>query len=408
MMENNRDSTLSEPVDQWINKINASSSLTVSDSEELKSHILDTIDELKSSGLDDAAAFEVASMRIGKNFDFEEEYAQANSDTLLTRKIILIFSGIMFYFLLYFSMMVSYKLIFLNFHDIIKPAKMRWDIIYYLIGYHLIVGTLTILISVKRKKIFRKIETLKIRPIHITILIFSIFSLAFYDFQLVQIIKDEVPRNYLTDAHYYWTMAYSSYSFPFVMAVCLLIIIWKKNLLAGKASILKEKNGNEENIRNDLKPINTILIALSGILVYVFLYYLLNATIKIFLTVLQQIENDPVKNFGWTKWYIASFHLILIFFTISIYIKDGNLMNELKKLSIRSFQIAILFFTTVFLAIIDYLFLPISRLSLHNIIELKLEFNRIMQFSDLSFSFVLLLCFLVLFNKYYRENMKIY
>ena len=154
------------------------------------------------------------------------------------------------------------------------------------------------------------------------------------------------------------------------------------------------------------KPVKFHLIALSGAFVYLLLYYLLHSTSRILLTTLQYIENDPIKNFGWLKWYIASFNLLLIFFTTSLFIKDKNLIQKLRKIKLNQFYI--IFFATIFLAITDYNLLSISRSSLGNIFALKVMLTDIIQFSELIFSLVISICFLMLFNKYYRENMKTY
>jgi len=410
--------------------------------------------------LNDEEAFEIAVIRLGTNFNFEEEYGRVNADTLLIRNILLVFSGIMIYFLLYYSMIVTCRLMFYHLHEVIRdPLQLYRNTRNFLFYYHLIIVAFTIVAFKWNKTFLKKIENFKIKPLHLFLLIALIFSLAFTNFQLQYLVKSEVPIEYLTVAKYYWTLTNAAYSFPLLVAICFLILLIRNKSLR-KAQINRQSNGEDENsqlgieelikieynmtlqeLRNagwneeeaialikvrynilsptdgksvinnndtDNKPAKLHLVALSGGFVYLLLYYLLNSTSRIFLTLLQYIENDPVKNFGWTKWYIASFHLILIFYTISIYIKDRNILQELKKLSIKRFRFLILLLTTVILALTNYFFIIISRRSFGNIFELKVKFNNILQFSDLSFSFVILVCFMALFNKYYKENMRTY
>jgi hypothetical protein len=144
------------------------------------------------------------------------------------------------------------------------------------------------------------------------------------------------------------------------------------------------------------------LLIFSGSLVYLFLYYLLNSTSKIFLTMLQYLENDPVKNFSWLRWYIYSFYLLLIFFTISLYIKDMNLLDRLKELNFL--KLRRMFFLTVVLGVVNCFFGAISKRSLGNIYELKVKLSDIIIFSDLVFPIVISLCFFALFTKYYGEQ----
>ncbi len=66
-MESNIEFNIQEQIDRWVINIKSEPSITESDSEELKSHLLDSIDQLKDTGLNDEEAFWVASRRIGIN-----------------------------------------------------------------------------------------------------------------------------------------------------------------------------------------------------------------------------------------------------------------------------------------------------------------------------------------------------
>jgi hypothetical protein len=445
-MKTNAYDLAEDRVEQWYNNLRSVSSLTESDCYNLKDHLLNTIDELKAAGLDDEEAFEVAMIRLGKDFNFEKEYGRVNSDILLTRKILLILSGIMIYFLFYFCMNTTARMIFFHSGYIVEDtATLKRTILYFLIFYHLFFVILTVFIYINGSRIFNKTRNLKILPLHIVLLVIIVFSLAFTDFKLQNIINEELSTGYLLITNYFSILGYSGYSFSFVMALCFLTIFMRRNRLASKKIIAHGGNVNvestatetdeqfkkefgdqlgkfkemglaeeeaiaiirrsiavsplsdekEESDERDTKPMNIILIALSGILVYLLLYYSLHATARIFLTVIQHIENDPEKNFGWVRWYVASFHLVIIFFTTSVYIKDRNLIERLKKLNIKPIKISLIFLTTVFLALADYFLLPIARDSIGHNFELILKFQNIIQFSNLSFSFVILMCFLV-------------
>lgn len=440
-------------IEQWYNQIRDVDSMTEYDACLLKELLLDTIDELKGSGLNDEEAFEVAVIRLGK--DFKKEYTRVNSDTLLIRNVLFVFSGIMIYFLLYYSMIICCRLMYYNLHEVIDdPEQLLRYTRNFLISFHVFIA-LTMIVIFNWGKIFlKKIKNLNIRPLYVFLLTALIFGLAFTDFELQYLVKVEVPRKYLVDARYLFILRDAGYSFPLVVSICFISLLIKNKLSSKK--LFKWRNSGEEGYNNQLqieeliktkfnnpfqelitegwneeeaiaiikvryktspqyniklnntdagdKPVKFNLIVLSGGFVYLFFYYLLHSTSRIYLTVLQTIENDPVKNFGWIKWFIASYNLLLIFFTTSIYIKDKNLLPKLKKLNTRRFLVICL--GTIIFAVLDYVFLPISRLSLKNVPALKIKFNDIIQFSDLIFSLVISVCFLILFNKYYRENMK--
>ncbi len=435
-------------VDQWYDRIRSINSLTEYDCYNLRGHLLDTIDELKATGFNEDDAFEVAAMRLGKNVNLDKEFARTNADILLTRKVILVLSGMMIYFFFYFFMRVSAKGIFYCCHDItINPAHLSWFILGYIIAWHFLLVILTVLFYLKCNNILAYAKALKIKPFHIILLVIFIYSLAILDLEMNQLIWRHVPLNYLGFCRYDSTFGYSGYTFSFSMGICYLILLrknkksvikdiktepknkeivrqikqeWRQELEDLKnagldddeatALVLRHKGfqvnkEKEENI--DFKSVNSVYIALSGILVYLFLFYLLNSTIPAYLTILQHFDNDPVKNFRWIIWYIVTFNLIIIFFTTSVYIKDRNLLNELRKLNIKKNIIPWIFASDIVLAIIDRFTFPMAVTSLKDVAELKMQFKNIMQYGDLCFSFVILMCFLILFSKYYKENMKV-
>ncbi len=65
-MDSDKDFNIQKQIDSWESKIKTDPSITESDAEELKIHLLDLIETLKDTGLDDQEAFLVASKRMGK------------------------------------------------------------------------------------------------------------------------------------------------------------------------------------------------------------------------------------------------------------------------------------------------------------------------------------------------------
>ena len=229
-------------VDQWYNQVRTENSLTEYDSCLLKEHLLDTIDELKEKGLNGAESFEVAIIRLGKNFNYEEEYARVNSDTLLIRNILLAFSGVMIYFLLYYSMTVCCGLMFYNLHEVIgDPLQLYGYTLNFLFYYHLIIVVFTIVIYKWNITFLKKIENLKINPLYIFLLIAIVFGLAFTNFQVQYLVKSELTIKYLVVARYYWTLSKAGYSFSLIMSICFLILLIK-NKWYNKEAIKRRNN----------------------------------------------------------------------------------------------------------------------------------------------------------------------
>ena len=94
-MERNKEFNIQDQKGYWESKIKSIPSINESDSEELKSHLLDSIDQLKDTGLNDEEAFWVASRRIGTTVDWEEDYSSANTQVIQMRRSILILAGVL-------------------------------------------------------------------------------------------------------------------------------------------------------------------------------------------------------------------------------------------------------------------------------------------------------------------------
>ena len=97
-MEKSCDFNLQEHIDHWYNQIKQNPSLTEDDLIELKTHLLDLIDKLKRSDLDDEEAFWVASKRIDISSGYDEAYQDANNELIQVRRSLIVLTGVMAYF----------------------------------------------------------------------------------------------------------------------------------------------------------------------------------------------------------------------------------------------------------------------------------------------------------------------
>ena len=169
-MESNNEFNIQEQIDHWVSKIKSEPSFTESDSEELKSHLLDSIDQLKDTGLNDEEAFWVASRRIGTTVDWEEDYSQVNNPVIQMRRSVLILAGVLVYFCLYYFIESTSKLLFIILlsEDINGYLAVNW-VSRYLIGAHFVFIILVASIYFMEKKTVSFIENVKIEAkVHIT------------------------------------------------------------------------------------------------------------------------------------------------------------------------------------------------------------------------------------------------
>ena len=110
-MESNAGFNLQRYIAGWMEKIQSEPAVTEADAEELKSLLLDLIDDLKAAGLDEEEAFWVASKRLGNSTDWSEEYRQENNPVIQMRRSLIILAGVLAYFICYYFILLSHFLI---------------------------------------------------------------------------------------------------------------------------------------------------------------------------------------------------------------------------------------------------------------------------------------------------------
>jgi hypothetical protein len=468
-MEKNADAGILMSIKRWVDQLKSVPSLTTSNSEELKNHLLDTMDNLKAAGLDDEEAFWIASRRLGDISILKDEYDEVNMPVIQMRKIILVFSGILVFFLLYSLMHLTTKLLFFVLYQInYNPAEIIRYVVIYLSAYHFIFIFCTILLYFFGKRIVTGIKKLNFKPRHTILLFAGVFCIVVINLWFQNTIREIFDPDIRTLTKYYATFDYSGYTFPLIIIICFLmlykryysassiveilhgglpqesnmlkedaIIETRVNLTGGEclknkfsvqweklkeigldeeeaSGVLLKRQGLELPHKDEYNAVNqsestmmTFLTVLSGVLVYFFLYYLQNSAARILLTVLQHFENDAILNIRRTWTFVIAFHFILIFFATSVYLLDMNVIQRFKRIIIKPVHTKWLLFATIFLALVDRCFSPISKNAIGYELALKFEFENIFNISQYSLLFVVGVCFLILFNKYYHNNIKI-
>ena len=86
---------LNEALITWRNSILAKETCTANDLNELESHLLDEVDQLRQNNLTEEEAFFVAVNRIGKPANIAEEFAKVNGASIVRKKIVMACSGIL-------------------------------------------------------------------------------------------------------------------------------------------------------------------------------------------------------------------------------------------------------------------------------------------------------------------------
>jgi hypothetical protein len=457
-MEKNANLTLMEQVNIWTEGVKFSPSFTKSDVEELKCHLLDSIDELKSAGLDDAEAFRVASKRLGNPYIFNSGFDEANLSVIQTRKVILLMAGVMVFFLFFFLMHFSVKLLVLA----TIPFKFNQlpslsNIYYFIFGYHLLFILSSVIICLYGSKMVMRIESLIIKPWHTLCLFAGIISLAVSDRLLYEELSSIYGNPSFVVLKLNEIIDYTNYSFSLVIIACFTLIYkkyYRNTILPGQGEEEMQKSPANETLEEELKKIpadqlndlkqiglddeealevlmkrrglnlpnnnkqdvginlngiysNSVFIFLSGVLVYFLLYFILHSTSRLFLVVLMYFKDEPSFGIKWTWTYVGAIHLILIFFVTSIYLSDIKLIERIKEIKIKPKHAFRIFLITLVSGILDRSIYPLSRMPFLDDKLNLISMERIFVTMRYSFPFLIFTCFLILFHKYYRENMRI-
>lgn len=459
-----------EYASQWAKQLENDPSFTDADTEELKGHLIDLTEEFRASGLSDEEAFFIASSRLGDTSILRHDFENANSSIIQMRKIILVLSGIMAYFLLYFLALVTVRLsVLVLFQTQINPVQNIRFIFSLTAVWHLFLIIATIVIHRKGEKFIHKIINLNIKPFHTSLLFAGIIILAIFNQWFYQIIRSSPYPGCNTHSHLYSLFDYFAYTFPLVTISCFVFLFRKyhsnildelittppdetqqqasnkpiffltpeyqtenheelKKQLDKQYTELAESGLDEDEIRwvafsrlglinvspieetppKTSRPIRLILLISSGVLIYFFLYYFLFASARILFTILQHFENDPILNIKRTWSYVVIYQLIFVFFTASLYLLDKNIIQLVKRIHIKPKHPGWIFALTIIMATIDRCFYPIVRNAIGQDHTLRNQIGQILYITEHSFPFILGTCFLILFYKYYRDNIRIY
>ena len=227
-MERNNEFNLQEQIDNWVSKIKTYPSITETDSEELKSHLLDSFDQLKDTGLNDEEAFWVASRRIGTTFDWEEDYSQVNNNVIQMRRSVLILAGVLVYFCLYYFIESTSRLLFIILlsEDINGYLAINW-IFRYLIGAHIVFIILVVGIYFMENKTISFIENGKMKPKYILLLLFTTIIFGITDTCLFPIAKNLTQEDGTLISQLIHIYINFNYSFPLIICVSFLILYFK-------------------------------------------------------------------------------------------------------------------------------------------------------------------------------------
>ena len=202
-MGSENDFDIQKQIKSWESKIKTEPSITESDAEELKSHLLDLIDTLKDAGLDDHEAFLVASKRIGSNNDWGEEYRQENNTILQIRRSATILVGVLLYFFFYNLIEIVAKTFYISLliNNVSGYLALQWVFNYLFAICLLFVIVLTTIYYTENKTI-TFIERVKFKPGHTVLILIMTIILGIINTSLNPVAKNIMSQDYALIGRY--------------------------------------------------------------------------------------------------------------------------------------------------------------------------------------------------------------
>lgn len=443
---------------RWAEQFKPDLAFTESDIEELKCHFIDLVLELHDRGLNLKAALFIASLRLGDQSSLKEEFEEVNLPVIQMRRTIFVLAGILTFFSFYFLMLfTTCTLVLSTYRMNIKPETQFTFIISFVVIFHLCFIVATIILYFFKSKYLQTGFKLRIKPIHTTYLFINVVILAVLYVWFKSMIFSRFPfGSYLYDS-ITTLVDYLSYSLSLTLIICFLFLFKKyykyydrgwnemnspsikvvesaidsefstninshknedydfeaigldENEISKLEKYLNDGDGalsadNEPSVGYESQS-SIILSILSGILGYFVVYFFLFASARIFFVIMQLLNNDSLLNIKRTWSFVMFFQFIVVLFAMSIYFLDRIIANRISKIKITPGFTSKIFITTIFFAIVDRCFIPITKNVIGQNIEYKLELIKVFTVTNYTLPLIICTSFIILFNKYYRKYM---
>ncbi|MGV8096503.1 MAG: permease prefix domain 1-containing protein [Mangrovibacterium sp.] len=252
-MERNIKFTLEAQLYNWTERLRRFPEVTESDLEELEYHLLDSIDHLKETGLDEEEAFWVASRRFEINFDVIQDYHTVNNPLIQIRRAVLVFAGVLGFFLVYYFLVCSSMFLFygLTVSHTAGDIALTW-ISSYLYGAQVALIICLAGIFFREKKFIMFIRRLRLKPRHTILILIVTFLFALGKQYLYPEIR-EIGNEQRVWGQLYNVFFYFRFSFPFLFCLSFVFLYWKYT-----KKLIDPAKGNHQRIINEKEDMNNL------------------------------------------------------------------------------------------------------------------------------------------------------
>ncbi|MEM8861968.1 MAG: permease prefix domain 1-containing protein [Chloroflexota bacterium] len=118
---------LNQEIEKWKDHLLHTKSLKEDDVQEIKSHLIDSVDALTQSGLSEEEAFFVAKHRVGDVDALNSEYAKVNKGHVWLRRFIWLITGYFLFGSVPIAIQITSQLIHsFNIESLLYPSTLLW------------------------------------------------------------------------------------------------------------------------------------------------------------------------------------------------------------------------------------------------------------------------------------------
>ncbi len=228
-MDASNEFDLSTAFEQWEKSNFSKKEVTPADKEELKSHILDSIDELLEKKLSEEEAFAVARMRFGDRKDWGEEMQTLNEDNFQLKKIVLLFSGAILFMFFYNLILCSNRLLllWLDYYNGDVESNIKNVMVFFNLIYALLISIIVALYFLHKpaKWLF---ERKPLSPRWIIIIIIALIVVVGEERFLVPEIRNSIDNVLLEDT-FFLAERYFKYIYSFIVGIGFVTIYIRYN-----------------------------------------------------------------------------------------------------------------------------------------------------------------------------------
>jgi uncharacterized membrane-anchored protein len=201
-------------LESWNKTLENSLVFSNADKKEIEDHLIDIYEDMIERGLEEREAFQIAVQRLGEPVDWEKEFENASQPLIVTRKTIILISGIVFFFFAFYLILFLAKLTALTgFNNDLQPnIVLRLNNIvlkFPLLLYIFFISSLLI----KDQLLVRILEKIHLKPVHVISLVVLTLIFTVADQSMLPFLRNSIDDEKLANS-FFSSYIYFNYYFP--------------------------------------------------------------------------------------------------------------------------------------------------------------------------------------------------